>query len=155
MAGCCAMYLAKDEGKNDVRFYSREMKAPSTKRLVLEASLRHALKRDEFAVYYQPKRDFKTEKISGAEAMLRWNHPDLGFFPPNQCPRTEEIGSVIPIGLWALEDGVPSKHGMAAPRTPPMSMAVNLSPRQFIHDDLLTSIDELLAETGMPGAAAA
>jgi diguanylate cyclase (GGDEF)-like protein len=146
-----AMYLAKDEGKNSVRFHSTEMKAPSTERLMLEASLRRAIERNELVIHYQPKRALRTEQITGVEALLRWNHPDLGFLPPNKfIPLAEETGLIIPIGLWVLKTACHQSMEWQRQGLPPMSMAVNLSPRQFTHDGLLASIEDVLTETGMP-----
>jgi diguanylate cyclase (GGDEF)-like protein len=146
-----AMYLAKDEGKNCVRFYSTEMKAPSTARLMLEASLRRAIERNELVIHYQPKRALRTDQITGVEALLRWNHPDLGFLPPNQfIPLAEETGLIIPIGLWVLKTACCQSMEWQRQGLPLMSMAVNLSPRQFTHDGLLASIEEVLTETRMP-----
>jgi len=146
-----AMYLAKDEGKNCVRFYSTEMKAPSTARLMLEASLRHAIERNELVIHYQPKRALRTDQITGVEALLRWNHPDLGFLPPNQfIPLAEETGLIIPIGLWVLKTACRQSMEWQRQGLPLMSMAVNLSPRQFTHHGLLASIEEVLTETGVP-----
>jgi diguanylate cyclase (GGDEF)-like protein len=146
-----AMYLAKDEGKNSVRFYSTEIKAPSTERLMLEASLRRAIERNELVIHYQPKRALRTEQITGVEALLRWNHPDLGFLPPNKfIPLAEETGLIIPIGLWVLKTACRQSMEWQRQGLPLMSMAVNLSPRQFTHDGLLASIEEVLTETGMP-----
>jgi EAL domain-containing protein (putative c-di-GMP-specific phosphodiesterase class I) len=123
------------------------MKAPSTERLILEASLRHALECNEFVVHYQPRRDLRSGQVTGVEALLRWNHPDLGLLLPNQfIPLAEETGLIIPIGLWVLKtacrQNMAWQQGLA-----PISMAVNLS--QFTHDGLLDSIDHVLAETGM------
>jgi len=146
-----AMYLAKDEGKNCVRFCSTEMKAPSTARLMLEASLRHAIERNELVIHYQPKRALRTDQITGVEALLRWNHPDLGFLPPNQfIPLAEETGLIIPIGLWVLKTACRQSMEWQRQGLPLMSMAVNLSPRQFTHHGLLASIEEVLTETGVP-----
>jgi diguanylate cyclase (GGDEF)-like protein len=145
-----AMYHAKEEGKNNFRFYSKEIKAPSTERLMLEASLRHALERNELVVHYQPKRDLRSGQVTGVEALLRWNHPDLGFLPPNQfIPLAEETGLIIPISLWVLKTACRQNMAWQHQGLPPISMAVNLSPRQFTHDGLLESIDQLLTETGM------
>jgi len=145
-----AMYLAKNEGKNDVRFYSRQMKAPSTERLMLEVSLQRAIERQEFVIHYQPKRDLRDGSITGVEALLRWQHPDLGLLAPNQfIPLAEETGLIIPIGQWVLREACRQNMAWQKQGLPPMSMAVNLSPRQFADEGLLASIDAVLAETGM------
>ena len=145
-----AMYLAKEEGKNDVRFFSNDMKTQSIERLMLENNLRKALDRDEFVLHYQPKIDLQTGQITGIEALLRWAQPDLGMLPPHQfIPLAEETGLIVPIGRWVLKKACEQhvtwqRHGL-----PPIYMAVNLSPRQFQHDQLLQDIDDVLAATGM------
>ena len=145
-----AMYLAKGEGKNDVRFYTRQMKAPSTERLMLEVSLQRAIERQELVIHYQPKRDLRDGSITGVEALLRWQHPDLGLLAPNQfIPLAEETGLIIPIGQWVLREACRQNMAWQKQGLPPMSMAVNLSPRQFADEGLLASIDAALAETGM------
>ena len=145
-----AMYLAKNEGKNDVRFYTKQMKGPSTERLMLEVSLQRAIEHNEFVIHYQPKRDLRDGSITGVEALLRWNHPDLGLLGPNQfIPLAEETGLIIPIGQWVLRNACQQNVAWQKQGLPPMSMAVNLSPRQFTDDGLLSTIDQVLAETGM------
>jgi predicted signal transduction protein with EAL and GGDEF domain len=79
-----AMYLAKEDGKNGFRFFTKDVKAQSIERLLLETGLRHALDRNQLSLHYQPKVDLVTGQITGVEALLRWNHPDLGTIPPMQ-----------------------------------------------------------------------
>jgi len=145
-----AMYLAKNEGKNDVRFYTKQMKGPSTERLMLEISMQRAIERQELVIHYQPKRDLRDGCITGVEALLRWQHPDLGLLAPNQfIPLAEETGLIIPIGKWVLREACRQNMAWQKQGLPPMSMAVNLSPRQFTDEGLLSTIDQVLAETGM------
>jgi EAL domain-containing protein (putative c-di-GMP-specific phosphodiesterase class I) len=130
-----------------------EMKAPSAERLGLEASLRHALERDELVVHYQPKRDLRTGLVTGVEALLRWEHPDFGFLLPNHfISLAEQTGLIIPIGTWVLKTACRQNMEWLRQGLAPMSIAVNLSPRQFTHVGLLASIDQVLAETGMAPA---
>jgi diguanylate cyclase (GGDEF)-like protein len=145
-----AMYAAKEEGKNDFRFYSPEIKSQSIERLVLETNLRHALELNQFSLQYQPKLHAQTGAISGVEALLRWNHPDLGNLPPVKfIPLAEETGLIVPIGCWVLKTACDQAIAWQRQGLPPLSMAVNLSPRQFHDENLLRDIDETLQETGL------
>jgi len=146
-----AMYLAKEEGKNDFRFYSPVIKSQSIERLMLESSLRHALELNQFALHYQPKIEAATGQINGVDALLRWRHPDLGDLPPMKfIPLAEETGLIIPIGRWVLRTACAQNMAWQRQGLPVISMAVNLSPRQFQDDHLLRDVDDALKETGMP-----
>src|SRR5512132_4543524 len=87
--------------KNGFRFFNRDVKTQSIERLTLETALRRALERDQFSLHYQPKIDMATGQITGVEALLRWNHPELGTVSPGQfIPLAEETGVIVPIGRW-------------------------------------------------------
>jgi diguanylate cyclase (GGDEF)-like protein len=145
-----AMYLAKEDGKNDFRFFTREVKMQSIERLTLETSLRHALARNEFSLHYQPKVDLVTRQITGVEALLRWTHPERGVLPPAQfIPIAEETGLIVPIGRWVLKEACAQNMAWQRRGLRPVSIAVNLSPRQFVDEGLLHDIDEALAASGM------
>jgi EAL domain-containing protein (putative c-di-GMP-specific phosphodiesterase class I) len=145
-----AMYLAKEDGKNAFRFFSEAVKAQSVERLALEAALRRALERDQFSLNYQPKVDVASGQITGVEALLRWTHPDLGTVSPTQfIPLAEEIGIIVPIGRWVLRQACAQNMAWQRCGLRPVSMAVNLSPRQFADKQLLQDIDEALAASGM------
>ncbi|MEH2475116.1 diguanylate cyclase (GGDEF)-like protein [Nitrobacteraceae bacterium AZCC 2161] len=148
-----AMYLAKEEGKNDARFFSNEIKAQSIERLTMEANLRHALDRDELCLHYQPKLDVSTGRIAGVEALLRWAHPELGMLPPMRfIPLAEETGLIVPIGRWVLNTACAQNMAWKREGLPPLSMAINVSPRQFSDEHLLRDVDDALAASGMdPG----
>jgi diguanylate cyclase (GGDEF)-like protein len=148
-----AMYHAKELGKNNFQFYSEELNASSLERLTLESSLRHALERDEFALHYQPKRDSGTGQITGMEALLRWQHPDLGVIAPLRfLTIAEETGLILPIGKWVLETACRQNVLWQIQGLPRMSIAVNLTARQFADENLPAQITEILHATGMDAA---
>jgi diguanylate cyclase (GGDEF)-like protein len=145
-----AMYLAKEDGKNGFRFFTGEIKAQSIERLILESELRRAVERKQFTLHYQPKVDIATGQITGVEALLRWNHPELGLVAPAQfIPLAEETGLIVPIGRWVLREACAQNMAWQRRGLLPVSMAVNLSPRQFADEHLLRDIDDALAASGM------
>ena len=146
-----AMYAAKEDGRNAFRFHSQEIKNQSIERLMLETSLRRALERNELLLYYQPKRDLGRGGISGVEALLRWNHPDLGLLQPSRfIPLAEETGLIVPIGKWVLETACAQDMAWQRQGLPAIRIAVNLSPRQFADPNLLDDIGAALERSGMP-----
>jgi EAL domain-containing protein (putative c-di-GMP-specific phosphodiesterase class I) len=145
-----AMYQAKEDGKNNFQFYSAKLNANSLERLTLESSLRHALERNEFRLYYQAKRDMANVQISGMEALLRWQHPDLGMVTPMQfIPVAEETGLIVPIGKWVLHTACLQNVAWQKQGLPRLKMAVNLTSRQFGDEHLLRDIASILKSSGM------
>jgi len=145
-----AMYLAKEDGKNGFRFFSRDDKVQSIERLTLETALRRALERNQFSLHYQPKVDMLTGQITGVEALLRWEHPNFGMVSPMQfIPLAEETGLIVPIGRWVLREACAQNMAWQRRGLRPVSMAVNLSPRQFADPHLLQDVDEALVASGM------
>jgi diguanylate cyclase (GGDEF)-like protein len=145
-----AMYRAKEEGKNNFQFYSEALSAHSLERLTLESGLRRALERQEFMLHYQPKMVLSSGQITGVEALLRWQHPDLGLVAPAQfIPLAEETGLIVAIGKWVLRTACAQNKAWLDQGLPPMNMAVNLSARQFSDENLLRDITAILEETGM------
>ena len=145
-----AMYLAKEEGKNNYQFYSPKMKSQSFERLSLETNLRHALERREFYLNYQAKLDFKTGGITGVEALLRWQNPDLGNVPPTRfIPMAEETGLIVPIGRWVLKTACAQNVAWQGQGLSTVCMAVNLSVRQLMDDALVPDIKAILKESGL------
>jgi diguanylate cyclase (GGDEF)-like protein len=146
-----AMCAAKEAGHNSFLLHSDETKTQSIERLMLETGLRRALERNEFVLHYQPKRDLNGGGISGVEALLRWQHPDLGSLLPNQfVPLAEETGLIVPIGRWVLETACAQNMQWQRQGLPAIRIAVNLSARQFADPDLLDDIRRALDASGMP-----
>jgi diguanylate cyclase (GGDEF)-like protein/PAS domain S-box-containing protein len=146
-----AMYFAKEEGKNNFQFYSTDIKSQSLERLTLESNLRRAQENNEFSLHYQAKLDLASRTITGVEALLRWDNPELGSVPPNRfIPAAEETGLIVSIGKWVLKTACAQNMTWQRAGLPPVRMAVNLSVRQFGDTHLLNDIADILRETGMP-----
>lgn len=145
-----AMYRAKEKGKNNFQIYTTALNAKALERLALESSLRRALDYKEFVVYYQPKVNGKTEEIIGMEALIRWQHPKLGLVPPLEfIPLAEETGLIVPIGEWVLRTACAQNMALQNAGLPPLTIAVNLSARQFELQDLTKTVSKVLKETGL------
>lgn len=145
-----AMYHAKDQGKNNYQFYSSEMNTRVFERLSLETSLHRAVKQREFLLHYQPRVDLRTGRICGVEALVRWNHPEMGLVSPARfIPLAEETGLIVPMGEWVLRTACAQNRAWQEAGYPPLRMAVNLSARQFRQENLLEMVDEILQETGL------
>ena len=147
-----AMYRAKDQGRGCFELFDKGMHVRNAALSQLETGLRGALARDEFRVHYQPIISLETWRISGFEALIRWDHPELGYISPLKfIPVAEETGLIIPIGLWVLREACQQLRAWQRqfPSDPPLSMSVNLSGRQFSQPDLIDQISQILAETGL------
>jgi diguanylate cyclase (GGDEF)-like protein len=145
-----AMYQAKAEGKNNFQFYSEKLNANSLERLTFESSLRHALERNEFRLYYQTKRDIGSGRICGMEALLRWQHPDLGLVEPMRfLPIAEETGLTVPIGKWVLKTACEQNMAWQKAGVSRLGIALNLTARQFFDEQLLEDVKTALATSGM------
>jgi diguanylate cyclase (GGDEF)-like protein len=127
-----ALHQAKEAGRNAYRFYSKEFNAKAAQRLSLESQLRNALEREELRLFYQPKIAVATRRLAGAEALMRWQHPQRGLVPPNDfIPIAEESGLIVPLGDWALHAACRELAGWQARGLARVPIAVNVSPRQF------------------------
>lgn len=145
-----AMYRAKERGRNNYQFFTADMNARAFERLTMENSLRKALERNEFLLYYQPQVDIETRRITGMEALLRWQHPDFGLVSPTQfIPIAEETGLIVPIGEWVLRMACAQNKAWQDAGLSPLRVAVNLSARQFRQQNLVEVIGQILADSGL------
>ncbi|MBR0567100.1 EAL domain-containing protein [Azoarcus sp. L1K30] len=144
-----AMYAAKDRGRNNFQFFTRELNRVAEERLNLEAAMRAALEQDAFDVHYQPKVDH-LRRIVGVEALARWFHPELGAIGPDRfIPVAEETGLIVPLTTAILRRAFAAARRWNHRRERPLRMAVNLSPRLFLSGDIVAHIAGLLAEAGL------
>jgi len=145
-----AMYRAKERGRNNYQFFTADMNARAFERLSMENSLRHALERNEFLLHYQPQVDTRTRRITGMEALLRWQHPDFGLVSPAQfIPLAEETGLIVPIGEWALRTACFQNKAWQDAGLPRLHVAVNLSARQFKQSGLVKMVSQALKDSGL------
>jgi diguanylate cyclase (GGDEF)-like protein/PAS domain S-box-containing protein len=145
-----AMYGAKDSGRNSFRFFAEDMNAQAVERLSLENSLRFALGKQELFLVYQPQMDVATGRITGLEALLRWQHPGLGLVPPDKFIRiAENNGLIVPIGEWVLRTACRQARKWQDEGLPAVSVAVNVSAVQFRQQGFCELIRSVLHETGL------
>jgi len=145
-----AMYQAKHQGKNNFQLYYEKVHHSTVEHLALESDLHKALHREEFLLFYQPQINLQTCAMTGLEALLRWNHPRLGFVPPSQfIPLAEETGLINVIGDWVLREACRQHQHWRSQGLPPIRIAVNLSAKQFQQTDLVNKILGILDETRM------
>ncbi len=145
-----AMYRAKEEGANNTRVYHESMNARSLELLELESELTHAIQREEFQLYYQPKVDLNQWKVVGLEALLRWKHTERGWISPADfVPIAEETGQIIDIGRWVLNEACRSLKSWRKTPLAGLQVAVNISSLQFTHDDLQKSVMEAVWENSV------
>ena len=145
-----AMYYAKNTGRNRVGFYKADMEAPAIKRSSIESELRSALDKGELELYYQPTIDLETGVIAGAEALMRWRHPERGLMAPDQfIPAAEASGLIVPMGRWALKEACRQAKAWQDRGLPAIPIAVNVSALQFRTAGFLEDIMRFLAESGL------
>ena len=144
-----AMYRVKEHGRNSVRLFSPEMATMAIERVDMEGALRRAIERKELLLYYQPKIDLATRRIVGAEALVRWQHPQIGLVHPNEfIPLAEETGLVVPLGAWVMQEAFRQHAAWRKAGLPQLKLAINLSARQFRLENLPELVAAALAETG-------
>ena len=145
-----ALFSAKDDGRNGWRFFTLEMNGQALRRLSLETAIRLAIQKEQFFLEYQPQVELSTGKIVGAEALLRWRHPEMGMIPPNTfIPIAENIGEIITIGEWVLRTACKQAKQWQEEGMPPLVIAVNVSAGQLCQGYLPTVIQRVLDETGL------
>jgi EAL domain-containing protein (putative c-di-GMP-specific phosphodiesterase class I) len=144
-----AMYRSKELGRDTHFFFNEELNRAATERHWMEAQLRHALQRNEFRLHYQPKADLRTGAVTGVEALLRWQPAGQSLIGPDRfIPLLEETGLIVPVGSWALREACAQMMRWQRAGMRPITLAVNLSARQFRQQDLIGDIEQALKETG-------
>jgi diguanylate cyclase (GGDEF)-like protein len=145
-----AMYQAKANGRQCYKFFKPAMNARAVERQSIEGSLRRALERREFVLHYQPKISLATGKITGMEALLRWQHPTRGLVPPGQfIPIAEDCGLIVPIGAWVLREACTQAKAWLDAGLQPVTLAVNVSSMEFQAPSFPTHMFEIIDDTGL------
>ncbi|MFZ6657515.1 putative bifunctional diguanylate cyclase/phosphodiesterase [Undibacterium sp. TJN19] len=148
-----AMYQAKDRGRNNYQFFKQDMNVRAVERQVIEANLRLALVRNEFSLHYQPKINLESGAITGAEALLRWTHPQWGMVPPIRfIGIAEECGVIVPIGRWVLREACAQTKQWQDAGLRIASISVNISAVEFRRQDFIEGVRNILMETGLEPA---
>jgi predicted signal transduction protein with EAL and GGDEF domain len=148
-----AMYRAKEGGRNTYRFFDEQMNVDAVEQLKIRSGLRRALEHSEFVLHYQPQIDLDSGEVIGAEALIRWSHPDLGMIYPGRFIQiAEDSGLIVPMGEWVLREACRQALEWRHIGGHALVMAVNLSAMQFKRSDLVQSVADVLAESGLePG----
>ena len=145
-----AMYRSKAKGRNRVEMYTRDLTYQATERMALEHELRRALERDELQLYYQPKLSLDTQRLAGAEALVRWIHPVFGEIPPDRfIPLAEENGLILPLGDWVLQQACRQMGEWQLLHAPFGPLSVNLAGAQLRQPQLLERISQLLKDNSL------
>ena len=145
-----ALYKAKRSGGANYQFYTSDMHEMASSRLALETSLRRAIQNEEFLIHYQPRVSVDSLEITGVEALVRWQHPQLGLVLPSEfIPLAEDTGLIVPIGEWVLRHACLQNTRWQAQGFPSLHIAVNISARQFHEQDVTQTVVRILKETGL------
>jgi EAL domain-containing protein (putative c-di-GMP-specific phosphodiesterase class I) len=143
-----AMYHAKGSGRNNYKFFKKDMNVRAVERQALEEGLRYALERQEFVLHYQPKVNLRTGEITGAEALIRWLHPDFGVLPPLQfVPIAEDSGLILPIGRWVLREACRQARVWLNEGLRAIPVGVNISSLEFRSNGFLEGVRAILKDT--------
>lgn len=143
-----AMYHAKSLGRNNFQFFNEELNKNAQHELDMEVNLRKALEQNQFVLYYQPQVNLETNLIYGAEALIRWIHPEKGIIPPAAfIPLAEETGLIIPMGEWAIRTACQENKKWQEAGYSPVTVSVNISAKQFFQSNLVEIVEEALRET--------
>ena len=144
-----AMYQAKDAGRNTIRFFTNDLNFLLSKRLEIESRLRKAIENQEFFLRYQPQVELATGRISGMEALIRWNDPQKGeIFPKDFIFVAEELGLIVPIGEWVFRTACQQSRNWQEEGLPSVTISINISPRQFMSRRLVSTLLSIVRETG-------
>ncbi|WP_368077925.1 putative bifunctional diguanylate cyclase/phosphodiesterase [Bacillus sp. NTK074B] len=145
-----ALYRAKEMGKNNFQIYTPSMNIESFKVFQLEKDLRKAIKKDELLLHYQPKVDGRTGRLIGAEALIRWQHPEWGLISPHEfIPIAEENGLIIPITDWVIQTVCEKLREWESLQVPLIPISINMSPKRFLRNDWVETILNIIKETGV------
>ena len=145
-----AMYQAKERGRNNFQFYSKELNSNAMQRLRTEHEIRQALEQNQFELHYQPKISLSSRDVVGVETLIRWNHPTRGLITPDEfIGVAEETGSIIDIGNWVIEEACRNCQAFLESLGRPLKVAINISPRQFRDSDLVATLRSNLRDSGL------
>ena len=144
------MGKAKNQGRNNVQFYTQELTESALQRVTLGNELQRALEEDELDLFYQPQYSLKTGKMIGAEALIRWQHPEHGMIPPDKfIPLAEDNGMIIPMGEWVLKKACQQMRAWLDMGRPMERISVNVSGQQVQRGELVSCVERVLRETGL------
>jgi EAL domain-containing protein (putative c-di-GMP-specific phosphodiesterase class I) len=142
-----ALHKAKEVGKSRLQVFTENLNSEADYNLFIESNLRHVLDRNELELYYQPKLCLGSKRLIGLEALLRWRHPVKGLISPDKfIGLAEDTGLIVPIGQWVIRESCRMLHHLQAAGRPDLRIAINLSPRQFHDEHLVSSIEKILRE---------
>jgi len=145
-----ALYFSKSQGRDQAQCYSPSLNVESFRLFSLSNDLRKALEKNELFLQYMPRVDAQTTQILGAEALVRWNHPDWGLVSPTEfIPIAEETGLIVPIGEWVLREACKQNKQWQDLGLPPITISVNFSVKQLLKQNILQSIDQIVEESGI------